>query len=142
MSSGASTLTDAYLEHLTARDLSLLVPSDYGDRDLARAGALFRSGRGLLEEALASSTVFDTVFIHSDAGDPILNAFPFLVFALCIHRAVAELRSASYVPEWLGPGRRAPVFDVEQLREFVAEPWRRLFLIELLASYTTSPVDL
>ena len=39
-------------------------------------------------------------------------------------------------PEWLGPKRRTPVFDVEGLREFLSSPWRRLFLAELLGSYT------
>jgi len=122
MNSGPSTVTDAYLEHLTAQDLSLLLPSGYEDRELVRAATLFRSRHGLLEEALASNSVFDTVFILSDAGDPFLDASPFLVFAVCIHRTVADLRSASYVHEWLGPGRRAPVFEVERLREYAAEP--------------------
>jgi hypothetical protein len=58
------------------------------------------------------------------------------VFALCVHRAAAELQSTSYVSEWVGPGRRTPVFDVEDLRGFLSVPHRRLFLAELLSSYT------
>ena len=69
-------------------------------------------------------------------AEPLLRASPFFVFALCVHRAAVELQSTSYVAEWVGASRRTPVFDVEQLREFLAVPHRRLFLVELLSSYT------
>ncbi|MDP8975964.1 MAG: hypothetical protein M3N28_06300 [Actinomycetota bacterium] len=38
--------------------------------------------------------------------------------------------------EWLGPRRRVAALDVEELRRFLADPTRRLFLVELLSSYT------
>jgi hypothetical protein len=132
-----TAVTTAYLEHFTAKDLALL---RFGDPRAARpedAEELLRAHPGGFDELLASTQAFETVFAAPRPGDPLLlAASPFLVFSIAVHRAATELRSASYVAEWLGPGRRAPVFDVEQLREFMAPPWHRLFLIELLASYT------
>jgi hypothetical protein len=66
----------------------------------------------------------------------LLRASPFLVFAVLIHRAAHDLARARFVAEWVGPGRRVPVFDVAAVQEFAAGPLRRLFLAELLASYT------
>jgi hypothetical protein len=80
--------------------------------------------------------VFEAVFSAQQEGDPLLGASPFLVFSVAVHRAAVRLKSTGYVSEWLGPGRRAPVFDVDELRGFVAMPWHRYFLAELLASYT------
>src|SRR5439155_299122 len=57
-------------------------------------------------------------------------------FAVLIHRAVRDLGAASFVEEWVSPRQRVPVFDVGGLREFSADPFRRFFLAELLASYT------
>ncbi|MBA3302340.1 MAG: hypothetical protein M3R01_05090 [Actinomycetota bacterium] len=70
------------------------------------------------------------------ADAPLLHASPFLTFAVAVHRATAELSQVTFTDEWVGPRRRVPVFDVDVLREFVDDPLRRLFLIELLASYT------
>jgi hypothetical protein len=125
-------ITAAYLEHLTAADRRLLSP------DLRSLGTnqLVTSMDRELEELLGSTRVFESVFAQPETGDPLLAASPFLVFAVAVHRAAADLDSASYVSEWLGLGRRAPVFDVALLRDFMAAPWHRLFLIELLASYT------
>ncbi len=67
---------------------------------------------------------------------PLMQASPFLVFAVTVEQAGEQLASASYVPEWVGVGRRTPLFDVPRLREFMSSPWRRFFLAELLASYT------
>src|SRR5499427_8248710 len=51
-------------------------------------------------------------------------------------RAAAELASAGHVPERTGPRQRVPLFDAPALRDFLAAPARRLFLAELLASFT------
>jgi hypothetical protein len=40
------------------------------------------------------------------------------------------------VPERTGPRQRVPLFDAPALRDFLAAPARRLFLAELLASFT------
>ena len=63
-------------------------------------------------------------------------ASPFLVFAVSVQRAAAELASAGHVPERTGPRQRVPLFDAPALRDFLAAPARRLFLAELLASFT------
>jgi hypothetical protein len=135
-----SAVADAYLEHLTTDDLSLLLRDEVDGSDPVRANALLRTGlrsrADRMEELLASQRIFDSLFSPASPSEPLLNASPFLVFAVCVHRAAFELGSATYVAEWLGPGRRAPVFDVAQLQEFMSAPWRRLFLAELLASYT------
>ena len=53
-----------------------------------------------------------------------------------MHRAAHELRDSVVVDEWIGPLRRLPVLGAGQLAEFLDDAWRRLFLAELLASYT------
>ena len=126
----------AYLDHLTTADRALLTAEDAEGRG-APGGALDVLGRpGAIERLLSHPPVFDTVFAPARADAPLLGASPFLVFAVAVHRVAADLASATYIREWLGPGRRAPVFDVVPLREFLAAPWHRLFLAELLASYT------
>lgn len=61
---------------------------------------------------------------------------PFLTFAVAVHRTAAYLETATFVEERWAPRQRIPVFDVAPLREFLADAVRRLFLVELLASYT------
>ena len=53
-----------------------------------------------------------------------------------VQRAAAELASMGHVPERTGPRQRVPLFDAPALRDFLAAPARRLFLAELLASFT------
>jgi len=53
-----------------------------------------------------------------------------------VQRAVTELASMDHVPERTGLRQRVPLFDAPALREFLADTARRLFLAELLASFT------
>jgi hypothetical protein len=69
-------------------------------------------------------------------GDALLRASPFLVFAVLVHRAAQDLDHVRFVDEWIGPQRRVPIFEVAVLQDFARLPERRLFLTELLASYT------
>jgi hypothetical protein len=50
-------------------------------------------------------------------GDPgqAAPASPFLVFAVSVQRAAAELASAGHVPERTGPRQRVPLFDARVL---------------------------
>src|SRR5215216_4704377 len=112
-------LEQAYKDHLTAGDLALL----------ADAGG----GRSL-PAVLASPDLESMVF--GPEPDPHRAASPFLTFAVAVHRVVERLGRASYVEEWVGPRRRVPVFAVQSLRELSADPLRRFFFVELLASYT------
>src|SRR5881227_3534877 len=76
----------------------------------------------------------------SSAGEPAraVHADPERIEALIDSPALFRVLfgAASFVEEWVGPRQRVPVFDVAGLREFGADPLRRFFLAELLASYT------
>jgi hypothetical protein len=119
-----------YAEYLTEADLRLL----------ARAaglsgGAMARlaDDPGFIEGLLADSRVFDAVF---GASDEVVFVSPFLAFGVAVHRAVADLAAMDYLPERSGLRQRVPVFDTPELRDFLDSPQRRLFLAELLASFT------
>ena len=113
---------DRWLEHLRDDDLALL------ERATGR-----RAGPGQIEALLADPAAYQAVF--TPHGDPLLRASPFLVFALALHQTAADLEAATFVPEWSSRQGRVAVFDAPALRAFLAAPARRLFLVELLASY-------
>jgi hypothetical protein len=122
-----------YAEHLTAADLRLLsgvTPLPGGVTALARDPAA-------IEGLLADPRVFEAVFGSAAvaAGHPVLVS-PFLAFGVAVHRAVADLSALDYLPERSGPRQRVPVFDPPELRDFLGSAARRLFLAELLASFT------
>ncbi len=56
-------------------------------------------------------------------------------FRELLNRTVADLQTATFVEEWLGPRRRLPVFDVQVLRDFGARRESRERLADLLTSY-------
>jgi hypothetical protein len=136
MASDELAVTACYLEHLTDEDVAFLY-APYGDG--GEAGdyrSLVRARRGGIEGLLGSRQTFEALFIADRSPSPLVQVSPFLAFAVAVERAGYELSSATYVPEWVGVGRRTPVFDVPRLQEFMSSPWRRFFLAELLASYT------
>ncbi len=110
----------AYREHLTASDVAVL--GELRDRPLTAV--------------LSSPEVERTVFGPDAMTDPLRTVSPFLTFAVAVHRTAERLAGATYVEEWIGPRRRVPVFAVEPLRQLLADPRRRFFFVELLASYT------
>jgi hypothetical protein len=126
----------AYLEHLSEDDLELLARGQRAATGEVLGIADLRSRPGVIDALLARSDVFEAVFGTEKGADPFMRGSPFLVFAVAVHRCSEDLRQAAFVPEWLGPRQRVAVFDVEALRGFLAEPSRRFFLVELLASYT------
>src|SRR5215217_8543674 len=119
-----------YLEHLTPGDLELLgtVARQPADR--------LRSQPELLVDVLGAPPVEAAVLGPASDEEPFLRASPFLTFAVAVHRSAARLAGRTSTLEWVAPRQRVPVFDVASLRDFLADPLRRLFLIELLASYT------
>ena len=117
-----------YLEHLADADLAVLAAA--GDPDAATE----RDPRRI--EALIDSPALFRRLFSTPGRDPLLQGSPFLLFAVLVHRAIRDLGQTSFVEEWVGPRQRVPVFDVSGLREFGADPMRRFFLAELLASYT------
>jgi hypothetical protein len=116
-----------YLEHLSDADLAFL-----GEAADARDGI----GDPAQLEALIDSPATFRLLFNAPGRDPLLRASPFLLFAVLIHRVVRDLGQASFVEEWVGPRQRVPVFDTVSLRDFGADPLRRFFLAQLLASYT------
>jgi hypothetical protein len=126
----------SHLDHLTEADFALLA-------EVARAGAAASVGPADLRARpddvmalLAEPRVFDALLRPGAESELLVRTSPFLVFACLVERAARDLRTTASVDEPVGAHRRVPVFDAHQLREFVAEPRRRLFLAELLASYT------
>jgi hypothetical protein len=121
----------SYLDHLSDADLAFMA-------EAAQPGAAPAELRGRPEEVsalLAEPAVFEALF-HPESERLLLRPSPFLAFACVVERAARDLRTTASVAEPVGAGRRVPVFDVHELREFVAAPRLRLFLAELLTSYT------
>lgn len=118
-----------YLEHLTDQDLGLLASSS------SEPVTALRADPGRIEGILSRPALFTSIFA-TGAQEAFLHASPFLVFAVLVHRVHRDLDGVRFIAEWVGPGQRVPVFDIGALREFTSDPSRRLFLAELLASYT------
>jgi hypothetical protein len=117
-----------YLEHLSDTDVALLDAAGESRCDVRRDPEL-------IEALIDSHATYRTLFAVP-GRDPLLRGSPFLLFAVLIHRVVRDLGQASFVEEWVGPRQRVPVFDTGSLRDFGADPLRRFFLAQLLASYT------
>lgn len=139
-----------YAAHLTDSDLKLLaavagaspggspgtLPLD-PDADFAR----LRRDPAAIPALLGDPRVFEAVFgvagdaarAHPGQAAPVS---PFLTFAVAVHRTATELASMDHVTERTGPRQRVPLFDAPALRDFIGSPARRLFLAELLASFT------
>jgi hypothetical protein len=132
-----------YADHLTDADLGLLVSvSQQTGRPaaLAAGASWLRSRPEALPELIGDPRVFQAVFGAGDGpSDPSARAAlasPFLIFAVAVHRAADELESMDHVPERSGQRQRVPLFDAPALRDFLGSPARRLFLAELLGSFT------
>ncbi|MFQ5967194.1 MAG: hypothetical protein ACE5MI_06240 [Acidimicrobiia bacterium] len=124
-----------YLEHLSERDLDLIAMTAGASEERARFRARLSERPEMLDELLAKPDLFDAVFSQEEP-EAWSRITPFLAFGVLVHRLGRDLASDEYVPEWAGPGRRLPVFDVGPLRDFLDQGIRRFFLIELLASFT------
>lgn len=133
----------AYADYLTEADLRLLA------RAVGTSAAVVADLAGdaaAVEGLLADPRVFEAVFgpsfaapsasPGSSAPEVLVFASPFLAFGVAVHRAVADLAAMDYLPERSGPRQRVPVFDTPELRDFLGSAERRLFLAELLASFT------
>jgi hypothetical protein len=123
-----------YAEHLTDADLRLL--SSVAPVPGGLPEGLTRDPE-LVEALLADPRVFEAIFGQAGvaAGEPVLVS-PFLAFGVAVHRTVLDLAGMDYLPERSGLRQRVPVFDTPELRDFLGSADRRLFLAELLASFT------
>ena len=120
-----------YLEHLTAADLRLLAGV------AGVAPGVLQTRPAHLVDLLGRPGTEAAVLGPPTDEEPFLRASSFLTFAVAVHRTAARLERATSTLEWVGPRQRLPVFDVASLRDFLADPLRRLFLVELLASFTS-----
>jgi hypothetical protein len=136
MDADSAAVTSAYLEHLTDGDLALLVAGTADDSPPVDLRVSLPHRRGGMDDLLLRPRLFEAVFTTDLGAEPLIGVSPFLAFAVAVHRATRDLASATYTAEWVGIGRRTPVFDVADLRDFLSRPWHRFFLVELLASYT------
>jgi len=123
---------ERFFEHLTVTDRAVL---ERVAGEVGADGARLRDDPAALAALLAHPGTFATLF-GSPAGEALVPASPFLVFAVVVHRGWAELGERSHVREWVGVRQRLPVLSAHELRAFLDDPARRLFLTELLASYT------
>jgi len=129
-----------YADHLTDADLELLatVAEDTSTRAAPRAAAWLRAHPEQLPRLVGDSRVFQAVFgPQAPAGATARAALasPFLIFAVAVHRAATDLETMGHVPE-RSMRQRVPLFDASELRDFLGSAARRLFLAELLASFT------
>ncbi len=84
-------------------------------------------------DVLRHPDVVESILHGADANQ--LAVSPLLFFAVLIHHAADDLTSSDWVDEWVGPGCRLPVFDVEPLLEFADAPARLLFTAQLLVDF-------
>lgn len=131
-----AAVTGAFLEHLTDDDVALLAGTGAGALSPRQLRASLAGRGGGVQDLLAGDGAFRSVFGRRRDDDRLMLASPFLLFAVAVERTNRGLAGVSYVDEWSGVGRRTPVFDVGRLREFMSSPWCRLFLAELLASFS------
>jgi hypothetical protein len=124
-------VAERYAEHLTDTDLLTLAG---GRREQAAA---LRARPELVLDVLDRPGVADSLLrARADEPERFTYVSPFLVFAAAVHRASASLVGTSYVADRTGPRSRLPVFDGPQLAAFATVPRHRLFVAELLASYS------
>ena len=126
-----------YADYLTEADLRLIAravgTSAAAVAELAGDAAAIE---GLLADPRVFSAVFGTPSAVPATPEVLVFASPFLAFGVAVHRAVADLAAMDYLPERSGLRQRVPVFDPPELRDFLGSAARRLFLAELLASFT------
>ena len=121
----------SYLDGLSERDLRTLAAITAGDADELTEDLRLRPWA--IHDLLADEDVVAGVMGRQ--AHPSCVVSPFLLFAVMVHSAAAELRTATFVNDWTGPKSRLPVFDVEPLQEFIEDPGRVFFLVRLLESF-------
>ncbi|MDJ0925964.1 MAG: hypothetical protein QNJ77_15540 [Acidimicrobiia bacterium] len=121
----------SYLDGLSGRDLRTLASITGGDADQLAEDLRLRPWA--IHDILSDEDVFAGVMGRQ--AHPANVVSPYLLFAVMVHAAADELRTATFVNDWTGPQSRLPVFDVAPLQEFVEDPGRLFFLVRLLDSF-------
>ena len=132
---------DGYAEQLTRADLRLIAAVTEPPGPPGQSGPPGPPAQpgdpATLERQLADPRVFEAIFgPDSLASRETVLVSPFLAFAVAVHRAAADLAEVRYVAERSAARQRVPVFDAPELRDFLGSAERRLFLAELLSSFT------
>jgi hypothetical protein len=128
-----------YASHLTETDLRVLAEAagEVGQGLGPVQAEGLRGDPETLLRLLEHPGVYRAVLSPAEAVSGwVQPASPFLVFAALVQQAAAEMASMDHVPERTGLRQRVPLFDAPALRDFLTDPARRLFLTELLASFT------
>lgn len=86
-----------------------------------------------VNDVLRRPEVIESI-LHADDVDQ-LAISPLLFFAVLVHHSADQLTESSWVDDWVSPGCRLPVFDVEPLIEFADSPGRLMFTARLLVSF-------
>jgi hypothetical protein len=123
------------LERLSDADLDLLSAAAGEPGPRAARLARLHDEPARIEGLFDSPRVFDALFATT-REEPFIVASPFATFAVLLAHTAGVLQEISFVPERIGPRTRVPVFEVDPLRDLAGDPLRRLFLADLLASYT------
>ena len=123
-----------YLDRLSDADLQALVKAAGHPAPPGRTAEL-RADPDRIPALIERPETFDAMF-GAGADPGVLFASPHLAFSVLIARASHELTDVNFVREWVGRRRYVPLFDVAALRAFAEDRMRRLFLSDLLSSYT------
>lgn len=123
------------VDSLSEADLRHLGQACLDGRPPPETRAALLGSPHVLESALADPRLFDALLSPGSEGLA-LGVTPRLMFAVIVHRSLAELEGTHHVDEWVGPGERLPVFGVQTLRQIGADEAMRLYLGSLLASFT------
>jgi len=124
-----AVVVDRYLELLTTSDVEAL--AEAAGTDLSRPALAADPDR--LGRALASDATYQALF---GPEAPTTGISPMLVFAMVVHRGASEVATVGYVPERVGFRVLVPVFDGQRLAAYATSAQHRLFVVELLGSFT------
>jgi hypothetical protein len=123
------------LERLSDSDLALLAEAAGEPGTRTQRAARLRHDPEHIDRLLGRPDVFAALF-EEVRDDPVVVVGPFVAFAVLLAHTPELFEGLTFIPERIGRRSSVPVFEVEPLRELVADPLRRLFLADLLASYT------
>ncbi len=121
------------LERLTCEDRQVLLTALTDGRDWEAFREEVDGHPWRLIDLLAHPDLLDAV-LDPRVG-PGASVSPVLLFSVFVCHAADELRRAGHLTEWAGPRARVPVFDVDEVREFLESPGRILYLVDLLVSF-------
>ncbi|HEX4215364.1 MAG TPA: hypothetical protein VIA06_18750 [Candidatus Dormibacteraeota bacterium] len=119
-----------YLTRFSRRDLELLAEV----AGVGEPGGL-PSDAQELERVLEQEELFTRLF-GPEPEAALLQASPFLAFTVLLLRLIREIGMSRFISERVGSGQRLPVFDAEGPRAFLRSRERRIFLADLLGSYS------